>query len=73
MKHVQAPVVVAEDLGRDVQQAIRGSKSGDWSVAADGTVTSGGLELVEGEYTLETVVDESAQGGSRATAMLPSG
>ncbi|MFC8503683.1 isoleucine--tRNA ligase [Pedococcus sp. NPDC057267] len=59
-------------LGRDVQQAIKGSKSGDWSVAADGTVTSGGLELVEGEYTLETVVDD-AQGGSTATAMLPGG
>ncbi len=41
-------------LGRDVQTAIKGSKSGDWSVADDGTVTSGGLELVEGEYTLET-------------------
>jgi len=38
-----------------VQTAIKGSKSGDWSVAEDGTVTAGGLELVEGEYTLETV------------------
>ena len=60
-------------LGRDVQQAIKGSKSGDWSVAPDGTVTSGGLALVEGEYTLETVVDESKQVGSKATAMLPGG
>jgi isoleucyl-tRNA synthetase len=60
-------------LGRDVQQAIKGSKSGDWSVAQDGTVTAGGLELVEGEYTLETVVDSDAQSGSSATAMLPSG
>ncbi|HEV7172004.1 isoleucine--tRNA ligase [Pedococcus sp.] len=60
-------------LGRDVQQAIKGSKSGDWSVAADGTVTAGGLELVEGEYTLETVVDADRQGGARATAMLPGG
>ena len=42
-------------LGKDVQQAIKGSKSGDWSVAADGSVTAGGLALVEGEYTLETV------------------
>ena len=32
-------------LGKDVQQAIKGSKSGDWSVAEDGTVTAGGLEL----------------------------
>jgi len=42
-------------LGRDVQTAIKGSKTGDWSVAEDGTVTAGGLVLVEGEYTLETV------------------
>ncbi len=60
-------------LGRDVQQAIKGSKSGDWSVAQDGTVTAGGLALVEGEYTLDTVVDTGAQGGSQATAMLPGG
>jgi isoleucyl-tRNA synthetase len=57
-------------LGRDVQKAIAGSKSGDWSVA-DGAVTAGGLELVEGEYTLETVA-ASADGGS-ATGMLPRG
>jgi isoleucyl-tRNA synthetase len=59
-------------LGRDVQAAIKGSKSGDWSVAEDGTVVSAGLPLVEGEYTLETVVDEE-QAGSHATAMLPGG
>ncbi|MFC4785434.1 isoleucine--tRNA ligase [Nocardioides sp. MAHUQ-72] len=58
-------------LGRDVQTAIKGSKSGDWSVAEDGTVTSGGLVLEEGEYTLETVAG-SADGGS-ATGMLPRG
>ena len=57
-------------LGRDVQTAIKGSKSGDWSVGEDGTVTAGGLPLVEGEYTLETVVGEAVDGGSRATAML---
>jgi isoleucyl-tRNA synthetase len=58
-------------LGRDVQLAIKGSKSGDWSVAADGTVVSGGLALVEGEYALETVVGDAAEGA--ATAMLPGG
>lgn len=56
-------------LGRDVQTAIKASKSGDWSVADDGTVTAGGLALEEGEYTLETVAG-SADGGS-ATGMLP--
>lgn len=59
-------------LGREVQTAIKGSKSGDWSVADDGTVTSGGLELVEGEYSLETVVEGGGE-GSRATAVLPGG
>ncbi len=59
-------------LGKDVQVAIRGSKSGDWSVSADGVVTSGGLELADGEYALETVV--SGDGAdTAATAMLPSG
>ncbi len=58
-------------LGRDVQAAIKGSKSGDWSVAADGSVTSGGLALVEGEYALETVVGAAAEGS--ATGMLPGG
>ncbi|GAB3247946.1 isoleucine--tRNA ligase [Alteromonas gracilis] len=58
-------------LGRDVQQAIKGSKSGDWSVAEDGTVTSGGLALVEGEYSLETVAG-SADDAS-ATGVLPRG
>ena len=57
-------------LGKDVQVAIKGSKSGDWSVAADGTVTAGGLLLEEGEYSLETVVGSAAEGA--ATGMLPS-
>ncbi len=61
-------------LGKDVQRAIKGAKSGDWSVDADGTVTAGGLALVEGEYAVETVVAQVAEGGpSRATAVLPGG
>jgi isoleucyl-tRNA synthetase len=59
-------------LGREVQQAIRGSKSGDWSVAEDGTVSSGGIDLLEGEFTIETVVADG-QPGQHATAMLPGG
>ncbi|MGZ6754718.1 MAG: isoleucine--tRNA ligase, partial [Nocardioides sp.] len=58
-------------LGKDVQVAIKGSKSGDWSVAEDGTVTAGGLALVEGEYTLETVAGSAD--GSSVTGMLPRG
>ena len=58
-------------LGKDVQQAIRGAKSGDWSVAEDGTVTAGGLALVEGEYTLETVAEAGDEG--TALGVLPGG
>jgi isoleucyl-tRNA synthetase len=58
-------------LGKDVQLAIKGSKSGDWSVAADGTVTAGGLALVEGEYTLETVAGAASE--DAAVGMLPGG
>ncbi len=57
-------------LGKDVQLAIKGSKSGDWSVAEDGTVTAGGLVLADGEFTLETVAGD-AEG--TATGMLPRG
>ncbi|NYG56687.1 isoleucine--tRNA ligase [Nocardioides perillae] len=56
-------------LGKDVQTAIKGSKSGDWSVADDGTVTAGGLALVEGEYTLETVA--GSDDASTAIGVLP--
>jgi isoleucyl-tRNA synthetase len=56
-------------LGKDVQTAIKASKSGDWRVAEDGAVTAGGLALVEGEYSLETVVGGASD--DTATGMLP--
>jgi isoleucyl-tRNA synthetase len=59
-------------LGKNVQVAIKGSKSGDWSVDENGVVTAGGLQLEPQEYTLETVVAES-DGGSAAVAVLPGG
>ncbi|WP_125612497.1 isoleucine--tRNA ligase [Specibacter cremeus] len=59
-------------LGKNVQQAIKGAKSGDWS-ETDGVVTAGGLELREGEYTLETVVAATDDGGAAAVALLPGG
>jgi isoleucyl-tRNA synthetase len=58
-------------LGRDVQRAIKASKSGDWSVADDGTVTAGGIVLAEGEYALQTVVADADPADQRAVAMLP--
>ena len=57
-------------LGKDVQTAIKGSKSGDWSVSDTGVVTAGGLLLEEGEFTLETV---ASGGDGSATGMLPRG
>jgi isoleucyl-tRNA synthetase len=63
--------VAGPRLGKDVQAAIRASKSGDWSVAEDGTVTAGGLRLEEGEFRLETIAEES--NGRSATMMLPGG
>ncbi|WP_229780447.1 isoleucine--tRNA ligase [Arthrobacter sp. BL-252-APC-1A] len=60
-------------LGKNVQTAIKASKSGDWSVAEDGTVTAGGLELQEHEYTLETVVESGEGESSKAVAVLPGG
>ncbi|MGB5952599.1 MAG: class I tRNA ligase family protein, partial [Ornithinimicrobium sp.] len=64
-------------LGREVQRAIKGSKSGDWTLSDDGAVTAGGLELLEGEYVVETVVSAArgtaAGAASLATATLPAG
>jgi isoleucyl-tRNA synthetase len=62
-------------LGKNVQAAIKGAKSGDWSVDDDGAVTAGGLRLEPQEYTLETVVADSdgGDGGSKAVAVLPGG
>ena len=60
-------------LGKNVQTAIKGAKSGDWSVDDAGTVTAGGLALQEHEYTLETVVAAAEGEDSIAAAVLPGG
>lgn len=60
-------------LGKNVQSAIKASKTGDWSVAEDGTVTAGGLALEPHEYTLETVVESGEGESSKAVAVLPGG
>ena len=67
-------------LGKQVQTAIKASKSGDWTIAEDGTVTvafntiDGGLALVDGEYELATVVASLDDGTEReAAAVLPGG
>ncbi|WP_010533948.1 isoleucine--tRNA ligase [Brachybacterium squillarum] len=60
-------------LGKQVQQAIQGAKSGDWSVAEDGTVTAGGLELAASEFSLDLVAGESAALEGRAVGVLRGG
>lgn len=60
-------------LGKNVQQAIKGAKSGDWTQAEDGTVTAGGLELQEGEYSLDLVAGDSSATEGRAIGVLRGG
>jgi len=46
-------------IGKQVQQVIPAAKKGDWTATETG-VTVGGIDLVEGEYTLDlTVADDS--------------
>ncbi len=46
-------------IGKQVQQVIPAAKRGDW-VATESGVTVGGVDLVEGEYSLDlTVADDS--------------
>ncbi|HET8615855.1 MAG TPA: isoleucine--tRNA ligase [Actinomycetales bacterium] len=58
-------------LGKDVQVAIRASKSGDWQVLDDGSVVSGGIALEPGEYVLSTVVSGAEEAGNQAVGVLP--
>ena len=64
--------VAGPRLGRVVQTVIRASKSGDWSVDDDGSVTAGGVLLVDGEFDLvvELEADDATAG---AVASLPGG
>ena len=67
-------------LGKQVQQAIKGAKSGDWS-ESDGIVTAGGITLEPHEYELTLTVSssvagsagDSAQAEGPALALLPGG
>ncbi|MEV7652050.1 isoleucine--tRNA ligase [Kocuria marina] len=60
-------------LGKQVQQVIKATKNGDWSVSADGVVVAGSVPLQEGEYELVTVVDDAAADSARAVSVLPGG
>lgn len=45
-------------IGKTVQDAIVAAKSGNWS-EVEGVVTAGGIQLVEGEYSIDLVADGS--------------
>ncbi|MFG6492028.1 isoleucine--tRNA ligase [Microbacterium sp. P03] len=57
-------------LGKQVQQAIRAAKAGDWS-ETDGVVTAGGLALEPGEYDL--VLETAGRPAGEALALLTGG
>ncbi|WP_433507426.1 isoleucine--tRNA ligase [Pseudonocardia halophobica] len=38
-------------LGKETQTAIKAVKAGDWTANQDGTVTAGGIRLLEGEFS----------------------
>jgi len=61
------PAKLGPRLGSEVQQVIKAHKDGDWSIV-DGVVTVAGVELFDGEYTLELVAEDD-----KASAGLGSG
>lgn len=59
-------------IGRSVQAAIAGAKSGDWS-ATTGQVVAGGIALEEGEYELTTVIGGEGDGAVVAAVLSGGG
>ena len=49
------PAVLGPRIGKDVQAVIGAVKRGEWSQDAAGRVVAGGIELVDGEYSLRLV------------------
>jgi len=65
--------VLGPRVGKQVQQVIGASKSGDWSQDGD-KVVCGGMELIEGEYEIDLVADLSDAAESvNLIGILPSG
>ena len=58
-------------IGKSVQQAIVGAKTGNWS-ESDGAVTAGGVELQPGEYELTNSVGDGSQ-DQEVLGLLPGG
>jgi isoleucyl-tRNA synthetase len=65
--------VLGPRVGKEVQNIIGASKSGNWS-ETNGTVVCGGVELIEGEYEIELVADMSDSSKSvNLIGILPGG
>ncbi len=65
--------VLGPRVGKQVQQVIASSKSGDWS-QSENTVTCGGVELMDGEYEIDLVADLTDSAESvNLIGILPSG
>jgi isoleucyl-tRNA synthetase len=61
-------------IGKSVQAVIAAAKSGDWS-EVNGTVIVGGIELVDGEFTIDLVAGntDSAEEVTDHIGILPTG
>ena len=63
-------------IGKNVQAVIQAAKAGDWS-EVDGLITVGGIELIDGEFTIDLVAN-IAEGADEAAVtehigILPAG
>ena len=71
--------VAGPRLGQKVQRAIKAAKTGSWQLSAAGKPLldladlGESLELLEGEYELETVVNSGQDQGSKAVSVLAGG
>jgi isoleucyl-tRNA synthetase len=60
------PAVLGPRIGKDVQKVIAAVKKGEWTAdPVSGAVSAGGVDLLEGEYTLRLVAADP----SRATTL----
>lgn len=69
------PKALGPRLGKNVQNVIKAHKSGEWS-STDGpnglSVVVGGVELLEGEYTLALVASDDLGEGQASTGLSKS-
>ncbi|WP_406566377.1 isoleucine--tRNA ligase [Acaricomes phytoseiuli] len=71
--------VAGPRLGKEVQKAIRGAKTGDWEwtmrtdgdVVIENIVIAGGIRLIEGEYDARSVISSEEGKQFETVAMLP--